>query len=291
MRLAALARWHWMAIALIVGSLVGFAADSSDSPLYGVDAGGYGMVMGKQDQFENALIQDYKGIRLFSNPIIYPHWERQPGGKWTRMYIVSGQYRDGRERIRDGEVVAEWLPRCIITQTPYKPRLGIGEANGKILPAYPSVIEFLDAMHGTYNVNYYYAWWAVHPMLMWMTGCLLMIGGIWPALINILAYGSPTCPPQVKAIYLWNIRGSSSASRKSPYGARSVEVERADATAVSEQAPPMPEVNSDAGPVRTLSAGPLVIAPKHPDVSRSYGAADEDFYPTERHASGSKTSH
>jgi hypothetical protein len=292
MRLAALARWHWMAIALVVGTLVGLVADATDSQFYGVDVQGYGMLLGDQERFESALIQDYDGVRLFSNPIVYSHWERQRGGQWKRTYIVCGQYWDGRERMKDGKVVAEWLPRCIITQAPYKPRLGIGEANSTILHEYPSVVEFLDALHGAYKVNYQYAWWTVHPVMMSMVGCLLVIGGIWPTLINLLAYGSLTRPPQVKAISLWNIRGSSSASRKSPYAARSPADEELDASAVSDQGPPpIPEANSDAAPVRTLSSAPLVIAPNHPGESRSYGADDEDFYPTERHAPGSKASH
>jgi len=154
MQLAALPRWQWMAIGLVAGLLMGYANDNVDSQLYGINVQGYGMLLPNQQDFENGLVQEYSGIRLFSNPIVYPHWNTDAHGKKKLVYIVSGSYWDGHEEMKDGKPVAEWRPRCIITDTPYLPKVGVSENGGPVVAEYPSVLEFLGAMHRVYKIDY-----------------------------------------------------------------------------------------------------------------------------------------
>jgi hypothetical protein len=71
---------------------VGLVSDAADSQLYGINIQGYGMLLPDQQQFENGLVQDYNGSRLFNNPVVYPHWTTDPKGQRELVYIVSGQY-------------------------------------------------------------------------------------------------------------------------------------------------------------------------------------------------------
>lgn len=283
MQLAALQRWHWMAIALFAGTIVGFARDSADSQLYGLNVQGYGMLLTDQQQFENGLVQDYNGLRLFSDPVVYPHWTTERGGQKKLVYIVSGRYWDGREQIKDGKSVAEWLPRCIITRTPYRPRIGIAEG-GPTVQEYPSVVEFLDAMHRVYKVNYQYAWWALHPVLTWVVGCLIVIGGVWPTLVNLLAFGRLTRPPEVKPVSLWNVRAPKSPEIRGPSFAPESSGDDEGFTATTVPA----AESSDAPPAPAMAGGPLELTPEGPRQDREYGADEDDYYPTERHAHGAK---
>lgn len=285
MQLAAVPRWQWIAVGIIVGTIIGLVTDAADSQLYGINVQGYGMLLPDQQQFENGLVQEYNGIRLFSNPVVYPHRTTGAKGEKKLVYIVTGEYWDGRQEIRGGKAVAEWVPRCVITQTPYKPRIGITDG-GNTATEFPSVREFLDALHRNYGVSYRYAWWALHPVLMWILGCGLVIGGLWPTLVNLLAYGSLTRPKEVKAVSLWNIRPRPKKTEKPPISYAPV------ATDVDEDIlpPTEPAEAEPANPaeVRALEGGPLELVPDGPKEQRAYGADQGDFYPTERHAARRK---
>lgn len=281
MQFAAVPRWQWIALAIIVGALVGYVTDAADSQLYGLNVQGYGMLLPDQQQFENGLVQDYNGIRLFSNPVVYPHWTTDSKGHRTLVYIVSGQYWDGHQEMKDGRAVAEWVPRCIITHTPYKPKIAVSDGSNSSSAEFPSVVQFLDALHRSYKVNYHYAWWALHPVLVWIVGCFVVIGGIWPTVINLLAYGTLTRPKDVKPVSLWNIRR--------PKATKQALVSPSAPEAEEEPSPPPPapaEAEEAAQPaaVRELENAPLELVPDGPKDQRAYGADKGDFYPTERHA-------
>src|SRR5690349_3228998 len=107
MQFAALLRWHWVVIAVIVGVAIGLVRSAADDgEIHGANANGYGLILTDQQQFENALIQDYKGTRLFSDPVVYPHWTTDTSGKTSIQYIVSGGYWDGHPEENDGKAVA-----------------------------------------------------------------------------------------------------------------------------------------------------------------------------------------
>ncbi|HEX5245059.1 MAG TPA: hypothetical protein VFW23_17505, partial [Tepidisphaeraceae bacterium] len=240
-----------------------------------------------QQAFENGLVEDFKGTKLFSDPVVYPHWTTE-AGKQKLVYIVTGQYWDGQSQTRNGKTVAEWTPRCVITQTPYKPRIGIPDAKGQVVAEYPSVVQFLDALHRVYKVNYHYAWWAVYPVLTWIVGCAIVIGGIWPTLVNLLTFGTLTRPPEVKAVSLWNILGTK--RRHVPKFAYSApQGDEEDELLAPSTPAENPETTAPAA--QPLATAPLEIVPQDAQEQHSYGADKDDFYPTERHAPPSNGSH
>lgn len=288
MGITALHRVHWVLIAILLGLVFGLVFDHSHGQLYGVNMGGYGLLLPGQQQFESGLTQEYDHIRLFSDPVVYPHWITRPDGEKKEIYLVTGRYWDGNAQIKDGKSVAEWVPRCVITQTPYRPQVAVVEHDGRAVAEFPSVVEFMDAMHRAYGVKYRYAWWAAHPMPTWLIGTLIVVGGIWPTIINLLAFGRLTRPPEAKTLSLWNI-----VSRKPPQKAplpTFAAPAGPDLDAELESAMAAAAASADAPKqlVPTLANGPLETVPESPKESREFGAESDDFYPTERHKTGGR---
>jgi hypothetical protein len=280
MQIAALPRWQWIIIAIIVGTIVGFITDSADSRIYGLDVQNFGTLLPDQSQFENGLVQDYNGTHLFNNPVVYPHWDVKPDGSRKLVYIVTGDYWDGHPEEKDGKLIGQPLPRCVITQAPYTPHLAIVDSTGIAPQQYPSVVEFLEALHRNYKVSYRYAWWALHPVLTWVVGCLIVIGGIWPTVANVLAFGTFTRPPEIKPTSLWNVR----LPKSKPLESAAIP---SDTSSESDQpAGSHAAVTPEAAPTKApaLATAPLEVTPLGPREQRDFGADQDDFYPTERHS-------
>jgi hypothetical protein len=287
MGLATLRRWHWMALGAIAGLIVGLVRSASDGPLYGLNIQGYGVLLSDQQQFENALVQDYNGIRLFSDPVVYPHRDSDAVGRRKLVYIVTGRYWDGRPRVRGSESVAEWLPRCVITQTPYRPRIGIAGAGGATISEFPSVLEFLAALNQQYGVQYRYAWWAAYPVTSWVFACLIVVGGIWPTVVNLMAFGTPGRPPHVKPLSLWNVRAPKKPAQKPAVDELTVPGDSTGEIDIGQESRVASEPPSTA--VKTLVGTALEMTPAAPEESKEFGAKDDDYYPTERHVAGART--
>jgi len=279
MQLAALRRWYWIAIAIIVGAIIGLVRKAANGPIYGLNTS-YGMQMTDQREFENALVSNYQGIPLFSNPVVYPHWTIDAAGKSQLVYVVGGNYWDGHTQ-ENG--LGRWDPRCFIAKTPYRPQIGVVEGNAPVVEEYPSVVQFLAALNRVYGIKYRYAWWAAYPVLSWVTGCLIVIGGIWPTLINLLAFGRFTRPPEVKPISLWNVH-----KPKTPEPAKTLSLDFGS-TAESPETSAVVMAAADtvvsASPISKLTADPLAPAPQTPQSSTEFDAKPDDFYPTERRGS------
>ena len=285
--LATLPRWLWIIIGVLVGGLIGLVKSSADSQLYGIDIQGYGRLLSDQRAFEYGLTEDENSTKAFVDPVVYPHWTIE-GGKKKLVYIVTGLSWDGQEKTVNGVRTGNLTPHCVITQTPYRPVLGVPDAKGQVVAEYPSVVQFLDALHRVYKVNYHYAWWAVYPVLTWIVGCAILIGGIWPTLINLLTFGTLTRPPEVKAVSLWNILGTK--RRHVPKFAYSAP-QGDDEDEILAPATPAENSNTTAAAAQPLATAPLEAVPQDPHDPRSYGADKGFFYPTERHAPRSNGSH
>jgi len=278
MQLAALLRWHWIVIGILAGLVLGLVRSADDGEIYGVDVHGYGLILPDQQQFENALIQDYNGTRLFSEPVVYPHWTTDTSGKSVIVYIVSGRYWDGHPQEKNGKVVAEWLPRCFIAHTPYKPRIGLTDGTGKVAAEFPTVVEFMAALHNRYGVSYRYAWWAAHPVWTSLMVCIILIGGVWPTVINLLTWGKFTRPAEAKGLSLWKVR-----KRNAPATTPKPAIQYAGGDDLDGQLLSTATVNGKSQEaVRSLATGPLEEAPPTPQDQREFGADEDDYYPTER---------
>jgi prepilin-type N-terminal cleavage/methylation domain-containing protein len=287
MRVTALHRVHWIVIALVVGAALGYAFDTAHDPLHGLDVNGYGILLADQQKFEDGLVQSYAGMRLFNDVVVHPHWVVDQGGRKHLAYVVSGRDWDGQPRVRDGKEVAEWRPRSFIAPMPYRPRNDVVGSDGKVVTEFSSVVGYLDALGRTSGVTYRYAWWAVHPMLTWLTACLIVIGGIWPTLVNLIAFGTFRRPPDEPTFSIWSLWSAAgrqeSKATAQPSAAMTFSAAPDDDDEPTEPAAVATETAAPKRP-QPLKTERLAPAVKAGGKDKEFGTDEGDFYPTERHA-------
>jgi hypothetical protein len=277
MRVSALRRWHWILIALVVGfgggSIRQATLDFEDQLDH------YGKLIVSQRQFEDALVGQVEGIRQFKDITVYPYVIHSSNGSKRLVHVVTGRYWNGEPVMDQGQLKARFVPSCYLATVPYRPLNG-GSTG--------TVLDFLDQMRKTANVQYHYAWWwwALTPMSLWVIGSLLLIGGVWPTVINLIAFGSLSRPKEEKGVSLLHVKAPPRAQSMAPLVDAShladLEKELEEKLAGGAAAPDKSEPGAP-GP-KTLAAEPLepVALPTAQD-DREFGADKDDFYPTERH--------
>ena len=195
MAIQSVKRWQWIAISLIVGGGVGYVQQ--------LPSGNWVKSFGDtitQAEFEDGLLKERDGVRWFRNITVLP--ERiEVDGKSRPIHVVLGDYFDGKLEVRDGQQCAIWRPRCFIAEMHYEPwPPPAGFAKGG------TVLAYLDSLKSK-GVSYTYAWWRDPKwgMSFWIGGSFLVIGLIWPTIVNLLAFGSFFRPKEPKGTKLRNV--------------------------------------------------------------------------------------
>jgi hypothetical protein len=77
-------------------------------------------------------------------------------------------------------------------------------------PTY-TVLDYLNAMAATHpDIHYRYAWWMEPKAVLWLSvgGCVLVIGIIWPTVLNLLVGAGFGPPPREKGVSLRNLKAT-----------------------------------------------------------------------------------
>ena len=119
--LVLLKRWHWMAIAVIVGIAAGFAAQPTSLEL----RADYGNVLNGQREFETGLVRDVQGTPRFKDIVIHRQSVESPSGPSRYVWVISGRYCPGTPDPFDGNL--HWKPAVYIAPDPYHPRSNLSE--------------------------------------------------------------------------------------------------------------------------------------------------------------------
>jgi hypothetical protein len=244
----------------------------------------YGQDMLQRD-FERGLQREYNGVRHFRDLVVYPDRIQLPGGVSKPIYIVAGLYFDGRPRVKDGKEQAEWRPRCFVTEVPYK---ALGPTTQPAAAAF-TVVDYLKSLKG---VGFQYAWWRDPRwgLGIWTAASVVLIGGIWPTLVNLMVYGSIWRPRQSKGIDLSRVKPTTAEAAPQPSITEKdlAETERLGAQLevqlAASPSDPVSSTNVQNQPtkIRDLSAAPLVgAAPETEKDQKDFGQDEDDFYPTE----------
>lgn len=266
-------RWQWILAGLLIGLALGY--------LHHLPAGDWQKTFGDtltQHQFEEGLVREQSGLRWFRNLVVYP--ERvEGGGKSVPIFVVAGEYFDGRLEMQNGQRVAIWRPRCYVAEELYLPLTPSSDATANTVLAY---------LKGIQGVQFTYAWWR-DPRWgigIWTVGSVLVIGVIWPTALNLLLFGNFFRPRQEKGMDLSQV-GATSVQTKPSATAEDWEQVRqlgaaleadlaASGKAIMAPAPVAPE------PARTLTATPAEAVPSDGPIDpKAFGKGKEDFYPTE----------
>jgi hypothetical protein len=300
-------RWQWIAMSLALGLVLSLLQRMPRENW----AGAYGESL-TQRQFEDALVREYQAVRHFRDLIVYPEQVQDVGGARKTVHIVAGKYFGGRLEMRNGQQCAIWRPRCYIAEVPYQPMNErsapaaavrgflslLTGSPGRAMPRPPAadpnqtVLTYLNSLKEQ-GVRYRYAWWRDPrwATALWTGGSVVLIGLIWPTIVNLLVYGSIFRPREEKGIDLSKVRSTSAPAATRPGMTEQdlAAVARLESELESKlgagdgQAAPPPGAPA-AEPVRKLTATQLeAIAAQQAAEQKEFGADEDDFYPTERH--------
>lgn len=289
MRITALRGWHWLVVGLLAGLACGAARDAAIN--FADELDGYGQRLG-QREFERAVVADLHGRRRFDRLAVYPYrLAGSSAANAVRVHVVAGLYCDGQPREENGRLALRWEPAYFVAAVPYQPvtTTATTTAAASASPvSYPDVLAYLQSLSpkspGGRGVTFRYeSWaWAARPPFLWGCGVFLFVGVVWPTVINLLAYGRLTRPPEPKGISLRDVRRPAAAAPPaeaapdlSAVRALDEELEAAVASA------PTPAATVSTAPVRSLATSPVEAADVAPGSQKHFGARREDYYPTE----------
>jgi hypothetical protein len=294
MELSAVKTRQWILIALVVGLLVGATQNHYREPIHGNYVEGLGYFLGDQSRFETALTAEIDGRRRFHDITVYV---RQVEGLTQPMtvYVVKGVYYSGPPQTAGVRKPGGWQPAFFVASVPYEPLIDFSTLEkpgspdwGKTFRATgirPTVLDFLAVMHSAAGVGYRFAWWDAHPVVIWTLVSVVVIGLLWPLLINVLTFRRMMRPPEARGISLWKVR-----NRKRAEPPRQVFEPFPDSEAPPAQisAPPLESQGMETS-VRELAVDGHGNNPSlDPTIPREFGAREDDFYPTERHTTDMK---
>jgi len=271
-------RWQWILISLIIGAGFGYIQHLPTADWRTA----FGDTISQQ-HFEEGLVREQSGLKWFRNVVVYPE-SIEDGNKRVRLLIVSGEYFDGRLLEQNGKRVAVWNPRCFIAEGPYVPITPNARSKDT-----GTVIDYLKTVKGA---SFAYAWWRdpAWAIGLWTGGSFVVIGLVWPTLINLIVFGSLGRPREEKGIDLSKV----SSGRPHDGSAKEVDLEAAAKMAAELEGklgvdvaipPPQQKVEKEKPATPVLTAGSLELTMSEEERrAKEFGKERDDFYPTERHA-------
>ena len=182
MELQNLKRWHWVMIGALVGLGLAFGYTRWDSsataPTIGIRT------------FQEDLLRQER--RAEGDPFIIRNLKLNPpeviDGKV--QWVMTFDYLDFRRRsvARTQTTASEPFRVEIVNNTEFS-------SNQEL----PNIRVYLDSVKATNDTfNYRYVWWRepTWAYILWIGGAVVLIGGIWPTLLNLLVGAGLGRPPR-----------------------------------------------------------------------------------------------
>lgn len=260
MQLDQLKRWQWALIGIVVGLVIAYVrtgVEPDDSVT---------MTLSFREFANEVGANDLPGGRLrIEDIVLHPPSDPNDSAYHKAVQIVTFKRAVYDEKLKG------WVykPAAVKVELPFKPprNMGSDEYGG-------SFEKFLEAEKSENGaIQYHYAWWEEPRMqyLIWGVGCLVVIGGIWPTIINVLV-GAGLGPQRKKEDYDLERFGGKGEEAARPSGRRAMsaaeesQLASLNANLESELAPSGASRNGGAAaagneqPVRKLESKPLEIA-------------------------------
>ncbi|MFI5379210.1 MAG: hypothetical protein ACHRHE_07935 [Tepidisphaerales bacterium] len=312
MNLIDVARWQWMLIGLVIGLVVGYVrhqytdADpvvpgsmeqSEFEKAVGLMrdvrvSGGQPPILGKMTVFR---LRDPRHRDKIVYGVALNYWSglrtdvaEDDNGKFDtkyrlKLFVAPMPYLVGQKTpVRAADADPEWLVR-----TAEKLHIKDPDPPG-------SVLDYLRSIEKSHGISYSYQWWRERraSLVMWMAGCFVVIGLIWPTVINLATFGTFIRPKEEAGTDLSGVSTGPSSQQHGPVVSDADMAKVAEMAAKLEQdlavgvplaaaasdVPPAPE------PAKLLSEKPPETeAERQAREAREFGRDAGDFYPTERH--------
>ncbi|HZN64196.1 MAG TPA: hypothetical protein VFB66_02770 [Tepidisphaeraceae bacterium] len=288
MWVVAVRRWQWVVIGLLVGlahgSIRQWAASDFDNLL-----DRHGLLLTDQGEFESALVTKVHGQRRFRDAVVHK-FEVSRGRDRRLVHVVSGKYWDGRVVEDGGSQVARYAPACFVAAAPYRPQV---VRPGGERREFPSVVEYLASLRPSAGVEFRTdRWgWLREPLFVSPAVGVLLIGVVWPTVVNLVAFRTFRRPPEEQGISLADVKVDPLPKpRETP--AESPLLRELEAALAARLADAGAEAETSAAP--SPAAAPVrVLATEHAEPSapaddrshHEFAARSDDFYPTELHTS------
>jgi hypothetical protein len=261
------------------------------------DLGSYGETINGHADFESALVReltlaDGTRVRAFRDLTVYPATIDGDGGKPRPVHVVSGTFVPApRLNPASGRIESREGRRCFVAAIPYRSRAAGGAE-------FRSVMEFLGTMR-VRGVGFRYAWWfdPRWAKTFWVAGGALLLGVGWPGVVSLVRRtGLVAAEAPASAVAIAEPDPSPVHVPTGPSldaVMSSLESSIADEAALGAAGPPgvASESKSPEPSQRTLTGGPLEPgAPETALEAKTYGAREDDYYPTERRKHGTSAS-
>ena len=162
-------RWHWVILGAIAGIAMGYAWCA-------LEAGNPEGRRGDKTRFETEIqLKDPKtNLPLIKNITIYPP-EVAFDGKSVNTVTWDRLAEDKQGR-------TAWIRKSMTVENPYKPVYGSADPN-------MTFRDYLKQLASQNNsLKYRDAWWLVprNGMLLGAVAGMIVIGGVWPSLLNLM---------------------------------------------------------------------------------------------------------
>lgn len=332
MSLVNLRRWHWIVIGLLLGLAFGglriYLNDRIVESLNDFDT------LGRAD-FEQLLFsKDYAGQRFIQNIRVTQFSDGRflvtcTVPKYTLNDLwVQADLRDLSFKAQDWRDVRVILPAGHFTPVMTLPQPGTDrfakynnrpQAQKRIretLPAFDkakaaiaknpkaTIVDYLTAIQADdHSLTFTVRLWqeARKVMIYWVVGTLVVVGGIWPFVIDVLILAGlapPRPPREEKGVNLRKVKATADHKPTAPKSTEFSQEDMDKLTALEKELeqqvaaemasrPAAQQAPSAEAPVRKLTATgpqPPAAEPEKPQEHKDFGLTQEDFYPTEVHA-------
>jgi len=278
MLMSRIKRWHWIVISLVAGAALGVLNRMSRQDW---DAA-YGESL-SQAQFVAAVGPPSAAIGHLTGIVVYPEVIELSPGVRKPVDIVVGQYKEDASSGAAGSHAADVSDRrCFIAEIPF-----VLSTPNAATPA-GTVMAYLD--HA--RISYRYAWWRdpKTAMTLWTGGSFVLIGLIWPTLLNLLAYGSIFQPAGEKGTDLSKVFSGSGRSKAGAgltdqdlLALQTLESELESDLAQSAPAVVAPPASAPPKKPAELAATPVqAAAADHPTDDGDFELKPTDYYPIAR---------
>ena len=313
MSLIDVTRWQWILIGLVLGLVVGYVRHQYTD----ADPSGYGSMT--QLEFENAVNWTRDANASGDQPPILGKVDviriRDPRHPDRRSYALTLMHWNGTRlevaRRDDGMFDMKYRPKIFVAPNPYlvggktpaKPPAASQSTIERLAerlhikdPDPPgTVLDYLRGIETTHGIPHTFKWWREQraSMVIWLAGCFVVIGLIWPTVINLATFGTFTRPREEPGTDLSKVSTGPSSQQHAPA------ISQADMAQVAEMAA---KLEADlAGGAAAFAGAPAAAAPapeppklqsapppeteaeRQAREAREFGRDADDFYPTERH--------
>jgi hypothetical protein len=287
MRLERVKRWQWVVLAVVVGVALAYARRSDPEAILARRGEG----VADQRWFEQELLRqvplaDGSTLRAFDRLTVYPLTLRENGLRKS-VHVVAGMdlVEDGRGARRPAlatrpSTTGNLRPYFFIAPVPFRP---LTDPQTESPAAGETVMDYLESVKQQ-GVTYRYAWWADarYAAAAWVGGSVLLVGVLWPTLVNLLAFGTLCRPREEKGVSLWRVKASAVKTTTRPVTPAAGPRDVATPTRAAVPAAAVPTGPPDgAPPPRALVLEPVSAASTNPSEHKEFGARRDDFYPTE----------